>query len=242
MARSAGKLEIPPRIAVIMDGNGRWATTKNLPRIAGHREGEKAITDTVRKAIELELEALALYAFSTENWKRPREEVAFLMRFNKELLDLRVDEFHEKNVKIRFIGRRGRIPRFLMDKIDETMELTRSNTGLKLNVCYNYGGRAELVDATRAIAEEAASGKLKPARITEKTINRHLYAPDVPDYDLMVRTAGDSRTSNFLLWELAYAELVFLPIMWPDFRREHLMEAIKEYNRRTRKFGALTDE
>jgi undecaprenyl diphosphate synthase len=242
MARSAGKLEIPPRIAVIMDGNGRWATTKNLPRIAGHREGEKAITDTVRKAIELELEALALYAFSTENWKRPREEVAFLMRFNKELLDLRVDEFHEKNVKIRFIGRRGRIPRFLMDKIDETMELTRSNTGLKLNVCYNYGGRAELVDATRAIAEEAASGKLKPARITEKTINRHLYAPDVPDYDLMVRTAGDSRTSNFLLWELAYAELVFLPIMWPDFRRSHLMEAIKEYNRRTRKFGALADE
>jgi undecaprenyl diphosphate synthase len=225
-----------------MDGNGRWATTKNLPRIAGHREGEKAITDTVRKAIELELEALALYAFSTENWKRPREEVAFLMRFNKELLDLRVDEFHEKNVKIRFIGRRGRIPRFLMDKIDETMELTRSNTGLKLNVCYNYGGRAELVDATRAIAEEAASGKLKPARITEKTINRHLYAPDVPDYDLMVRTAGDSRTSNFLLWELAYAELVFLPIMWPDFRRSHLMEAIKEYNRRTRKFGALADE
>jgi undecaprenyl diphosphate synthase len=224
-----------------MDGNGRWATEKKKSRIDGHREGEKAITDTVRAGVDLKLEALALYAFSTENWKRPKEEVAFLMHFNKELLDLRVDEFHAKKVKIRYIGRRDRIPKFLLDKMDETMELTGKNTGLKLNVCYNYGGRAEMVDAMKAIGEEVAAGKIKPGSITEKTINKHLYAPDVADYDMMIRTACEMRTSNFLLWELAYAELVFLPVLWPDFRRKNLMEAIEEFNRRTRKFGALVD-
>ncbi len=242
MAKAAGKLEIPPRIAIIMDGNGRWATQKNLPRISGHRESEKAITDIVRASVDLKLEALALFAFSTENWKRPKEEVAFLMQYNKQLLDLRVDEFHSKNVKIRYIGRRKRIPKFLLNKMDDTMELTRNNTGLKLNVCYNYGGRTELVDSMRAIGEEVASGRLKPSSITEKTIARHLYAPDVAEYDMMIRTANELRISNFLLWELAYAELVFMPVLWPDFRREHLMEAIEEYNRRTRKFGALADQ
>ncbi len=232
-------LEIPRRIAIIMDGNGRWATTRGIDRIQGHREGEKAITDTVRAAIDLELEALALYAFSTENWKRPKEEVDFLMRFNKELLDLRVDEFHEKNTLIRFIGRSEGLPDFLWDRMVETMEQTRGNTGLKLNVAYNYGGRAELVDAMRQMGEEIAEGSLAPGDITEKAVNERLYAPDVPDYDMMIRTAGDVRTSNFLLWELAYAELVFIPVLWPEFRREHLMQAIEEYNRRTRKFGGL---
>lgn len=232
-------LEIPRRIAIIMDGNGRWATTRGIDRIQGHREGEKAITDTVRAAIELELEALALYAFSTENWKRPQEEVDFLMRFNKELLDLRVDEFHEKNTMIRFIGRREGLPDFLWDKMVETMEQTRDNTGLKLNVAYNYGGRSELVDAMRQMGKEIAEGSLAPGDITEETVNERLYAPDVPDYDMMIRTAGDIRTSNFMMWELAYAELVFIPVMWPEFRREHLMQAIEEYNKRTRKFGGL---
>lgn len=222
-----------------MDGNGRWATTRGIDRIQGHREGEKAITDTVRAAIELELEALALYAFSTENWKRPQEEVDFLMRFNKELLDLRVDEFHEKNTMIRFIGRREGLPDFLWDKMVETMEQTRDNTGLKLNVAYNYGGRSELVDAMRQMGKEIAEGSLAPGDITEETVNERLYAPDVPDYDMMIRTAGDIRTSNFMMWELAYAELVFIPVMWPEFRREHLMQAIEEYNKRTRKFGGL---
>jgi undecaprenyl diphosphate synthase len=239
MVAGKGKLKIPPRVAIIMDGNGRWATEKNMSRIDGHREGEKAITDTVRAGVELKLEAMAMYAFSTENWKRPKEEVTFLMHFNKELLDLRVDEFHAKNVKIRYIGRRQRIPKFLMDKMDETMDLTRKNTGMKLNVCYNYGGRAEMVDAMKAIGKKIAAGKLKPESISEKTINNHLYAPDVTEYDMMIRTACEMRTSNFLLWELAYAELVFLPVLWPDFRRKHLMEAIEEYNRRTRKFGAI---
>lgn len=235
-----GKLEIPPRIAIIMDGNGRWATRRDKSRIDGHREGEKAITDTVRAGIDLRLEALCLFAFSTENWKRPTGEVDFLMRFNKELLDLRVDEFHERNVKIRFIGRREGLPDFLWDKMAETMELTGGNTGMKLNVAYNYGGRAELADAARAIAAKAADGKLDPDEIDEDTISAHLYAPDVAEYDLMIRTAGEYRVSNYVLWELAYAELVFLPVLWPDFRRADLMEAVREYNRRTRKFGALS--
>jgi undecaprenyl diphosphate synthase len=233
-------LEIPRRIAIIMDGNGRWATTRGMNRIDGHREGEKAITDTVRAGIDLGLEALTLYAFSTENWKRPKEEVDFLMRFNKELLDLRVDEFHERNVMIRFIGRSEGLPDFLWDKMVETMELTGNNTGMKLNVAYNYGGRAELVDAARKIAAEVEAGELKADEIDEDTVSAHLYAPDVPDYDLMIRTAGDIRISNYLIWEIAYAELVFIPILWPEFRREHLMQAIEEYNHRTRKYGALT--
>ncbi len=236
------KLDIPPRIAIIMDGNGRWATTRNKSRVEGHREGEKAITDTVRAGVDLGLEALCLFAFSTENWKRPKEEVDFLMRFNKELLDLRVDEFHAKNVKIRYIGRSERLPAFLWNKMVETMELTGDNTGMKLNVAYNYGGQAEIADAARAIARKAAAGEIDPESVNEETVSGHLYAPDVSYYDLMIRTAGESRISNFLLWEIAYAELVFLPVLWPDFRRTNLMEAIEEYNRRTRKFGAIIED
>jgi undecaprenyl diphosphate synthase len=232
-------LKIPPRIAIVMDGNGRWATDRGLPRIEGHREGEKAVTATVLTGAELGLEALTLYAFSTENWKRPADEVRFLMNFNKELLDRRVEEFHANNVRIRFIGRRERVPRPLQRKMAESEWTTHKNTGMKLNVAFNYGGRAELVDAMRAIGEEIVSGRQKPGSITEKTINKHLYLPDVTEYDLMIRTAGESRISNFLLWEIAYAELYFPEVTWPDFRREDLMEAIRVYNSRIRKFGAL---
>jgi undecaprenyl diphosphate synthase len=238
----ARKLEIPQRVAIVMDGNGRWATQRGLPRIEGHRAGERAVTATVRKAVEVGIKALTLYAFSTENWKRPREEVQFLMSFNRDLLDRRVAEFNENNVKIRFLGRRKRVPRSLLNKMDEAIELTGRNTGLKLNVAFNYGGRAELVDAIRSIATDVAEGKLKPGSISEKTVNRNLYAPDLPDYDLMIRTAGEVRVSNYLLWEIAYAELYFTPVLWPDFRGEHLMEAVEEYNRRTRKFGAVGED
>lgn len=239
MTENMDELEIPPRIAIIMDGNGRWATQRGLPRIEGHRQGEKAVTATVVAGAQLGLEALTLYAFSTENWKRPTDEVRFLMSFNRELLDRRVQLFHEHNVKIRFIGRRNRVPKSLARKMGESEEITGNNTGMKLNVAFNYGGRTELVDAMRAIAEQVASGKIKPGGITEKTISRHLYLPDVTDYDLMIRTAGEMRISNFLLWELAYAELYVTPVTWPDFRKSHLLDAIQEYNNRIRKFGAL---
>ncbi len=236
---SKGSLNVPERVAIIMDGNGRWAKSRGLPRIEGHREGEKAVTSTVLASVKLGLEALTLFAFSTENWRRPVDEVKFLMSFNRDMLDRRVAEFHENNVKIRFLGRRKRIPRSLMRKMDESVELTRNNTGLKLNVAFNYGGRAELVDAMRSIAQKVAEGKIKPGSISEKTISKHLYAPDLPDYDLMIRTAGEMRVSNFLLWEIAYAELYVTPVVWPDFRGEHLREAIEEYNHRTRTYGNL---
>lgn len=231
--------EVPARVAIIMDGNGRWATQRGLPRIEGHREGEKAVTDTVVGAAGLGLEALTLYAFSTENWKRPADEVRFLMSFNRDLLDRRVALFHENNVKIRFIGRRDRVPRSLSNKMAEAEGITGANTGMKLNVAFDYGGRTELVYAMRAIGEQVAAGKLKPKAINEKTVTRHLYAPDVPDYDLMIRTAGEVRVSNFMLWEIAYAELYFTPVLWPDFRTTDLAEAIAEYSRRIRKFGDL---
>lgn len=233
------RLEIPPRVAIIMDGNGRWATSRGLPRIDGHREGEKAVTSTVLASAELGLEALTIFAFSTENWKRPADEVRFLMDFNRDLLDRRVAQFHENNVRIRFMGRLGRVPGPLRRKMAESEETTRGNTGLKLTVAFNYGGRAELVDAIRGIAEEVARGRIKPRSINEKTVTRHLYVPDVPDYDLMIRTAGEMRISNFLLWEIAYAELYVTPVLWPDFRKETLLEAIEEYNSRIRKFGGL---
>jgi undecaprenyl diphosphate synthase len=239
MSADVEGLVIPKNVAIIMDGNGRWATERGLPRIEGHREGEKAVTETVLAGADIGLEALTLYAFSTENWKRPPDEVRFLMNFNRELLDRRVAEFHANNVRIRFIGRRDRVPRPLARKMGESEDITGKNTGMKLNVAFNYGGRAELVDAMRAIGEEISAGKLKPRGISEKTISKHLYLPDVTDYDLMIRTAGEMRISNFLLWELAYAELYVTDATWPDFRRENLLEAIREYNRRTRKFGAI---
>lgn len=232
-------MDVPRSVAIIMDGNGRWATRRDLPRIEGHREGEKAVTDVVVGASEMGIEALTLFAFSTENWKRPADEVRFLMNFNRDLLDRRVALFDEHNVKIRFIGRRNRVHRSLARKMGESEDITRDNTGMKLNVAFNYGGRAEIVDAVRAIASEVASGRLKPGSINEKTVGRHLYLPDVTDYDLMVRTAGEMRISNFLLWELAYAELYVTDTLWPDFRTADLEDAVVEYNRRTRKFGAL---
>jgi len=230
---------IPGNIAIVMDGNGRWATRRGLPRIEGHREGEKALTDTVLAAAEIGLKALTLYAFSTENWKRPTDEVRFLMSFNRDMLDRRVDAFDAENIKIRFIGRLGRVPGSTRRKMAEITDRTAGNTGMKLNIAFSYGGRAELVDAFREMAERVAAGKLKPGSIDEKMVGRHLYVPDVTEYDLMIRTAGEQRISNFLLWEIAYAELYFTDVLWPDFRREDLEKAIEEYGRRKRTFGGL---
>jgi undecaprenyl diphosphate synthase len=231
---------LPRHVAIVMDGNGRWATRRGLKRTEGHAAGEKALFDTVEGALDIGLEWMTVYAFSTENWRRPVDEVRYLMNFNERLLLKRRDELHERGVRVRFIGRRGgRVPARLRRRITEAEELTRRNNNMTLTFAFNYGGRAELVDAARAIARDAIDGRLNPDKVTDRTVARHLYAPDMPDPDLLVRTSGEYRISNYLLWELAYAELVFTDVLWPDFRREHLFEAIAEYQRRERRFGAL---
>jgi undecaprenyl diphosphate synthase len=231
---------IPRHVAVVMDGNGRWAQKRGLKRTEGHAAGEEALFDTVEGALEIGLRWLTVYAFSTENWRRPLDEVRFLMGFNERLLMQRRDELHGKGVRVRFIGRRGgRVPRRVRQRIEETEALTHGNRKLTLTFAFNYGGRAELVDAIGAIATEVAAGRLAPSRIDDKVVRRHLYAPDMPDPDLLVRTSGEYRISNYLLWELAYSELVFTDVLWPDFRRADLFEAVAEYQRRERRFGAV---
>ncbi|HEX3669792.1 MAG TPA: polyprenyl diphosphate synthase [Acidimicrobiia bacterium] len=223
-----------------MDGNGRWAKQRGLKRTDGHAAGEEALFDTVNGALDVGLEWMTVFAFSTENWRRPIDEVRFLMGFNEGLLLRRRDELDELGVRVRFIGRRaGRVPGRLRRRIADAEELTRGNRRLTLTFAFNYGGRAELVDAARAIAHEVAAGRLDPDKISDRTLARHLYAPDMPDPDLLVRTSGEFRISNYLLWELAYAELVFTDVLWPDFRRDHLFEAIREFQRRERRFGAV---
>jgi undecaprenyl diphosphate synthase len=231
---------MPAHVAIVMDGNGRWAQQRGLKRTEGHAAGEEALFDTVEGAIEIGLSWLTVYAFSTENWRRPVDEVRFLMGFNESLLLRRRDDLHERNVRVRFIGRRGgKVPPRLRRRIEETCELTARNSGLTLTFAFNYGGRAELADAARAIAERVAAGELDPRRVSEKTLARHLYAPDMPDPDLLVRTSGEFRISNYLLWELAYSELVFTDVLWPDFRRANLFDAIREYQHRNRRFGTV---
>lgn len=229
---------IPTHVAIVMDGNGRWAQRRGLPRTDGHAAGEEALMDTIWGAHAAGIRWLTVYAFSTENWKRPVDEVRFLMNFNERLLLTRRDELHAKNIKMQFIGRRDwRVPKRILRRIDETLELTQDNTSMTVSMAFNYGGRAELVDAMRAIAAEG----IKPDKITEKTIKAHLYDPEMPDPELMVRTSGEYRMSNFLMWELAYSELVFTDVLWPDFRRSDLYAAIDEYQRRERRFGGLSD-
>ncbi len=229
---------VPRHVGVVMDGNGRWAQKRGLPRTEGHAAGEEALFDTVEGALELGVRWLTVYAFSTENWKRPIDEVRYLMGFNESILVRRRDELHERGVRIRFVGRRDwRVPRRLLRRMDEALELTAANRTMTLTIAFNYGGRAEIVDAVRALVEEGtpASG------VTEKAIRAHMYAPDMPDPDLVVRTSGEYRVSNFLLWELAYSELVFTDVLWPDFRREHLFEAVREFQQRDRRFGGIEE-
>jgi undecaprenyl diphosphate synthase len=233
---------LPRHVAIVMDGNGRWAKRQGLKRTDGHAAGEEALFDTVEGALEIGLQWMTVYAFSTENWRRPIDEVRFLMHFNESLLLRRRDDLNERGVRVRFIGRRaGRVPARLRRQIADAEELTAGNRRMTLTFAFNYGGRAELVDAVRAIATDAASGRLRPDKVDERVIARHLYAPDMPDPDLLVRTSGEYRISNYLLWELAYSELYFTDVLWPDFRREHLFEAIREFQRRERRFGAVDE-
>jgi undecaprenyl diphosphate synthase len=223
-----------------MDGNGRWAKKRGLKRTEGHTAAEEALFDTVEGALDVGLQWLTVYAFSTENWRRPVDEVRFLMRFNEELLLRRRDDLDSRGVRVRFIGRRGgRVPKRVLRHIEETEAMTVRNRRMTLTFAFNYGGRAEITDAVRAIAGEVKARRLAPGKIDEKTIARHLYATDMPDPDLIVRTSGEYRLSNFLMWESAYSELVFTDVLFPDFRRVDLFEAIAEFQRRDRRFGAI---
>ena len=227
---------VPVHVAAVMDGNGRWATQRGLKRTEGHAAGEEALFDTVEGALELGLQWFTVYAFSTENWRRPLDEVRFLMNFNDGILVRHRDRLHEWGVRIRFVGRRDwRVPRRVQRRIDESEALTRRNRRMTFTIAFNYGGRAEIIDAVRSIVASGVSAD----KISEKTIHEHLYEPRMPDPDMMIRTSGEYRISNFLLWELAYSELVFTDVLWPDFRREHLFEAVREYQRRDRRFGAV---
>lgn len=219
-----------------MDGNGRWATRQGLKRTDGHTAGEEALWDVVYGALELGVKWITVYAFSTENWKRPKDEVRFLINFNEEILLRRQQELHERNIRIRFVGRRDwRVPKRLIKRMNESAELTKNNTGLTFTIAFNYGGRAEIVDAVRRIVEDGTPAN----KITEKTIARELYDPEMPDPDLVIRTSGEYRISNFLLWELAYSELLFTDTPWPEFRRDALLAAILEYQKRDRRFGGV---
>ena len=227
---------VPRHVACVMDGNGRWARSRGLERTEGHKAGEHSLFEVVEACDEVGVEWLTVYAFSTENWKRPKDEVRFLINFNEEILLRRRDELHERNVRIRFIGRRDwRVPKRLIRRMDESLELTRDNTGLTFTIAFNYGGRAEIVDAVRRIV---AAG-VEPGKITEKAIARELYDPQMPDPDLVIRTSGEYRISNFLLWELAYSELLFTDTPWPEFGRDAFIAALHEYQTRDRRFGGV---
>jgi undecaprenyl diphosphate synthase len=230
------RTRVPTHVACVMDGNGRWANARGLPRTEGHGAGEVALLDVVNGALEIGVRWLTLYAFSTENWRRPADEVRYLMGFNESLLMRRRDELNQKGVQIRFAGRRDwRVPRRVLKRMDESIELTKGNSTMTMTMAFNYGGRAEIVDAVRALGAEGTSAN----KIDEKAIRRHLYFPDMPDPDLVIRTSGETRISNFLLWEIAYSELVFPEVLWPDMRRSHLYDAVVEFQQRVRRFGAV---
>ena len=229
--------QIPNHVAVVMDGNGRWAKKRGLPRTAGHEAGEAALFDVVQGAIAIGVKELSAYAFSTENWRRSPEEVKFLMGFNRDVLRRRRDEMNDLGVRIRWVGRHQKLWTSVINELEEAQELTKRNKVLTLNMCVNYGGRAEIVDAVQEIASEVARRKLKPAAITEKLISKHLYNPKMSDVDLFLRSSGEARTSNFLPWQSVYAEMVFMDVLWPDVDRHTLWEAIEIYAMRDRRFG-----
>jgi undecaprenyl diphosphate synthase len=228
---------VPRHVAIVMDGNGRWAKERDLPRTRGHEEGESSLFDVVEGAIELGVKWVSAYAFSTENWKRSPEEVRFLMGFNRDVIRRRRDEMHDLGVRVRWAGRRPKLWRSVISELEEAEELTRDNKVLTLTMCVNYGGRAEIVDAARALALDVAAGKVDPAKVDERTLTRYLDEPDMPDVDLFLRTSGEQRTSNFLLWQSAYAEMVFLDALWPDVDRRDLWRAVEIYAARDRRYG-----
>lgn len=232
-------ISVPPHIAIIMDGNGRWARARGLPRTAGHKKGAQAVQRTLEAAIDLGVQYLTLFGFSSENWNRPEGEVFDLMGLLRRYLQSETAELHRKNIRIRVIGDRSRFSEDIVALIKGAEEMTAKNDGLNLTAALSYGGRQDIATAARAIAEKVAAGELDPATIDEDALGQHLWTHDLPDPDLLIRTSNEQRISNFLLWQCAYTELVFTDLLWPEFGREGLEQAIAEYNRRDRRFGAV---
>lgn len=233
---------VPSHVAIVMDGNGRWANQRGLPRTEGHRAGEAALLDVIAGAIDLGITHISVYAFSTENWKRSPDEVRFLMGFSRDVLRRQRDQLNEWGVRIRWAGRRPRLWRSVINELETAERHTRGNSVCTLTMCVNYGGRAEIADAARAIAEDVAAGRLKASAVSERTVQRYLDEPDLPDVDLFLRTSGEQRTSNFMLWQAAYAEMVFMDVLWPDVDRRTLWRAVEEYASRDRRYGGAVDQ
>jgi undecaprenyl diphosphate synthase len=240
-AQELDRNRLPRHIAIIMDGNGRWAAKRGLPRIEGHRSGENVVREVVEYCGELRIKHLTLYTFSAENWRRSQDEVSGLMSLLELVARREIDHLHERNVCFRVLGRLEDLPRSLQEQMHRGISLTRNNTGLNLNLALNYGGRAELVDAVRHVAEQVRLGILDPCDISEQTIAAHLYHPEMPDPDLIIRTGGEMRLSNFLLWQSAYSEFWVTPTLWPDFGRSGLDAAIRSFTERERRFGAVLE-
>lgn len=233
--------KVPEHVAIVMDGNGRWANERGLTRVEGHKAGEAALLDVVEGAIQAGVKYLTVYAFSTENWKRSPDEVRFLMGFNREVLQRRRDTLNGWGVRIRWAGRRPKLWASVIQELQDAEKLTARNKTLTLTMCVNYGGRIELVDAINQISQDVSNGKLRAGSVTEKTVQKYLQTSNLPDVDLFLRSSGEQRTSNFLLWQSAYAEFTFDETLWPDFRREHLWKAIEEFGNRSRRFGKAID-
>lgn len=237
----SGKECIPAHIAIIMDGNGRWARQRGLIRIRGHEKGTESVREITRECAKKHLKQLTLYAFSSENWKRPKREVNLLMKLLKEYLIKERKEIEENNIKLTAIGRINELPEDVQRELAISMEESKNNTGMVLCLALNYGGRTEIVDAAKEIMRKVKEGKLRLDEITEETFREHMYMPDMQDPDLLIRTGGEMRISNFLLWEVSYAELWVTPVYWPDFKKTHLEEAIRDYANRERRFGGLIE-
>ena len=233
------KASLPRHVAIIMDGNGRWAKERSLPRVEGHRAGAESARVIIRTCGELGIKYLTLYAFSVENWNRPKDEVDALMKYLIHYLKSETPELNKNNVRLEVIGQIYRLPENVQEHLRKSIATLSRNNGLTLIMALSYGGRTEIVDAVRSIAQQVRSGQLEPADITEQVVAQHLYTRNVPDPDLLIRTSGEMRVSNFLLWQISYTELVLTQTLWPDFRKPQLYAALEEYNRRHRRFGGL---
>jgi len=231
---------VPRHIAIIMDGNGRWARGRGLPRIEGHRQGDTSVGEVIEACRDWGVHYLTLYTFSIENWRRSEEEVQALMLLIELVARREIDTLDQKDVRVRVMGRLDELPDSLREELERDCERTRDNRGLNLILALNYGGRREIVDAARELARQVADGRLRPEEVSEELFAASLYLPGIPDPDLLIRTGGEMRISNFLLWQAAYSELYVTPVLWPDFRRPHLAEAIQEFQHRERRFGAVS--